>query len=198
MTTKIIGLGGSLRRESATTAAMQIALDSAMSYGVEVECIDMVNTPLPFFQGTYDLDDYDASERTVINHFLAKIDSADGIIFASPTYHNTISGVLKNALEILEIGRENLSSRIAGKAVGLITVQGGTSGTGNNTITTMLLATRAMGAWVVPTMVSIPSSWSAFTTDGQATNPANQKRLKYLGTEVARASEMLALHWRVS
>ncbi len=194
---KVIGIGGSLREGSATTLAMQNALDGALSYGAEVNCVELVHMQLPFFNGTYDLDLYNPSEKTAILSFFEQVETAQGVILASPTYHNTVSGILKNALEILEIGHENLPSRLANKAVGLVTVQGGTSGTGNNTITTMLLAARSMGAWVVPTMVSIPGSRTAFTPDGIPSNPSIQRRLHHLGHEVAQAGEMLTNHWKV-
>lgn len=198
MTVKVIGLGGSMRVGSATALAMQGALGGAYAYGAEVDCLELANLELPFFNGTYELDGYSVREQRNILRFFEQIESAQGFILASPTYHNTISGALKNALEILEIGREGLPSRLAGKAVGLVTVQGGTSGTGNNTITTMLLATRAMGAWVVPTMVSVPGSRTAFDKEGQPVQSAIQQRLHHLGHQVAQASEMLAAHWVVN
>ena len=78
-----------------------------------------------------------------------------------------------------------------------MSVQGSTSGTGKNALTMMLLAARAMRAWVAPTMVSIPGSREAFDEDGQAHDPTINRRLHILGAEVARASAMFAAHWSV-
>jgi FMN reductase len=197
MTTTILGLGGSLRPNSTATLAMHVALAGAQETGAQITLIDLAMLRLPLFDGTYELDGYRPDEIEAITTLLTMAEEAQGLILVSPTYHNTISGALKNALDLLEIDREHGRSRLAGKAVGLVSVQGGTSGTGNNTITTMLLATRAMGAWVVPTMVSIPGSREAFDETGQPKNPAIKKRLLSLGTEVARASVMLANHWVV-
>lgn len=192
MPTTILGLGGSLRPGSTTTLALHIALDGAAASGAAIHHLNLADVPLPMFNGTYSLDGYSPSERQTIEQLFDAIANAQGIILASPTYHNAISGAMKNALDLLEIGTEDLPPRMAGKVAGLVTVQGGTSGTGNNTLTTMLLAARAMHAWVAPTMVSVPGSRSAFNTDGQIIDTAIDARLRALGAQVASASAVFA------
>lgn len=193
--TRIVGIGGSLRAGSTTLQALNIALCGAQAAGGDIQLIDLAELKLPLFNGTYSLDDYTWDEQRALITLLDAVDEAQGIILASPTYHGTISSTLKLVLELLAIGRENQESRFAGKAIGLVTVQGGTSGTGNNTLTTMLLASRSMGGWVVPTVVSIPGSRSAFDNKGIPHNQAIHERLKTLGAEVTRAGAMLAQHW---
>lgn len=194
MRTKILGLGGSLREGSTTTQALRLALAGAESAGAQTRLIDLAAFPLPVFHGTYTLDAYTASERESVIQLLDAVAGAQGIILASPTYHNTISSALKNALELLEVYNEDGPGRFTGKVVGLVTVQGGTSGTGNNTLTTMLLAARAMHAWVTPTMVSVPGSRSAFA-DGLALDASIKQRLQALGTEVASLSTIFGEHY---
>ena len=184
MQTKVLGLGGSRREGSTTTQALRLALAGAEASGAQTELIDLAALPLPVFDGTYTLDGYTDSEREAVIKLLDAVASAQGIILASPTYHNTISSALKNALELLEVYNEDGPGRFTGKVVDLVTVQGGTSGTGNNTLTTMLLAARAMHAWVTPTMVSVPGSRSAFA-DGLPLNAGIEQRLRALGAEVA-------------
>ena len=194
MMIRILGLGGSLRSGSATTQALKIALAAAEAAGAHTDLIDLAVFRLPTFDGTYKLDGYTACERKAVLVLLETVANSQGIILASPTYHNTISGVVKNALEVLEVYNEDGPGRFAGKVVGLITVQGGTSGTGNNTLTTMLLAARAMQAWVAPTMVAVPGSRAAFK-EGLPLNPNIEERLHTLGTEVARVSAIFGAHW---
>jgi FMN reductase len=187
MNTKVLGLGGSMRKDSTTLQALHVALAGAEAAGAHTELIDLAAFRLPVFDGTYTLDGYTALEREAVIRLLDKVAGAQGLILASPTYHNTISSALKNALELLEVYNEDGPGRFAGKVVGLVTVQGGTSGTGNNTLTTMLLAARAMHAWVAPTMVSVPGSRSAFA-DGVPLDAGIEQRLRVLGSEVARVS----------
>lgn len=192
MSRTILGLGGSRRPGSATTLALRVALEGAEEAGAAITHLDLADLDLPMFDGTYSIEGYSPSEQKVIMHLLDAVDNAHGVILASPTYHNTISGAMKNALELMEIGKKDIPSRLAGKVVGLVTVQGGTSGTGNNTLTTMLLAARAMHGWVAPTMVAVLASRSAFDSKGQAVDVAIDARLRGLGAEVAQMSEVFA------
>jgi FMN reductase len=197
MTTIILGLGGSLRSGSVAALALRIALTGAEEAGATIRLLDLATLPLPIFDGTYSLDGYTPEGRQTILTLLNATQEAHGLILASPTYHNTISGALKNALDYMELLKDNNPPRLEGKVVGLLTVQGGVSGTGNNTITTMLLAARALRAWVAPTMVSIPDSRSMFNEEGQPYDPTVIRRLHALGAEVARASAMFASFWSV-
>lgn len=197
MTTTILGLGGSLRAGSTTTLALRIALAGAQETGVRTHLIELATLQLPLFDGSYTLEGYLPAAREAITTLLDAVCEAQGVILASPTYHNTISGSLKNALDMLELLQDNRPSGLKGKVVGITAVQGGTSGTGINTLTTMLLAARGMGAWVAPTMVSIPGSREAFDEVGLAHNPDLNQRLRGLGAEVAWASAMFAAQWRV-
>jgi FMN reductase len=195
MPTQILGLGGSLRAGSGTIMALNIALAGAEEQGARTRLMDLASLRLPLFNGSDGIDGYSSKEQAAITSLLDAVDEAQGVILGSPTYHNTISGSLKNALDFLEILREDGPSRFTGKIVGLTTVQGGASGTGNNTLTTMLLAARAMGAWVPPTMVSIPGGRDMFQEDSQHADSTTQLRLRTLGAEVARASEMFSAYW---
>ena len=192
----ILGLGGSLREGSTTERALQIALEGARAEGARVTLLTPAQVSLPLFDGTYGLERYAPAERQAILSLLEAVRQAHGLIFASPTYHNTLSGAVKNMLDFLELLRDDQPARLEGKVVGLITVQEGTSGTGNNTLTTMLLAARAMRAWVAPTMLSIPASRTAFDPDGQPISAVFIQRLQAIGAEVAKASAMFAAHWR--
>lgn len=55
------------------------------------------------------------------------LESATGVILASPEYHGSYSGVLKNALDLLS------SSHLKNKTVGLMAVAAGALG-GTNTL----------------------------------------------------------------
>jgi len=195
MTTKILGIGGSLREGSATERALRLALEGAHAAGAETELLTPASLPLPLFDGTYTLESYPADERHAILTLLDATRGAHGLIFASPTYHNIVSGAVKNMLDFLELLKDDQPPRLEGKVVGLVAVQGGTSGTGNNTLTTMLLAARAMRAWVAPTMISIPASRAAFDEEGQPMDASFAQRLSALGAEVAHASALFAAHW---
>jgi len=197
MAVTILGIGGSVRAGSTAMLALQIALEGAQEAGARTRQIDLAIFHLPLFDGTYSLVGYTPEERRAIIILLDATREAQGFILASPTYHNTISGSLKNALDFMELLKDDHPPRLEGKVVGLVSVQGGTSGTGNNALTTMLLAARAMRAWVAPSMVSVPGSREAFDEEGRARDHIINRRLQTLGVEVARAGAMFAAHWPV-
>jgi chromate reductase len=87
---KIIGLVGSLRQDSFNKALMQAAVEMCPA-GAEIEITD-INFPL-FNQ---DLEN-DLPESVKI--FKEKIKLADVILFATPEYNYSFSGVLKNAID---------------------------------------------------------------------------------------------------
>src|ERR1700753_3955223 len=125
MSTIILGLGGSLRLGSTTTLALQSALAGAQEAGAHTRLIDLATLRLPLFNGTYTLDGYTSAERKEIMTLLEAADEAQGFILASPTYHNTISRSLKNALDITETLHDDRPSRLAGSGGGSQTAGGG-------------------------------------------------------------------------
>lgn len=195
MAPTILGLGGSPRSGSTTAIALRIALDGASQAGARTSLINLATLRLPLFDGTYTLDGYTFAERKAVMTLLDAVYEAQGIILASPVYHNIISGSLKNALDFVELLYDTHASGLKGKVAGIIAAQGGDTGSGMNTLTTMLLAARAMGAWVAPTMVAFTESRQAFDEAGRTRNPDIDQRLRQLGSEVARASALFAEHW---
>ena len=107
MTTTILGLGGSLRPGSVTTLALRIALEGAETAGASTQLLELATLPLPLFNGTYTLEEYSPEGREAIQTLLNTTRKAHGFIFASPTYHNTISGALKNALDYMELLKDD-------------------------------------------------------------------------------------------
>src|SRR5712691_8061172 len=112
MTTTILGLGGSLRPCSVTTLALRIALAGAEEAGATTRLLDLATLSLPMFNGTYSLEGYTPEGRQTIQTLLDATRQAQGFIFASPTYHNIISGSMKNALDYMELLKDDRPPRL--------------------------------------------------------------------------------------
>src|SRR5262245_50006754 len=93
--TRVIGLVGSLRARSATAMAVQYALLGAEEEGARAQLLDLAVYNLPFLGREKE----EAYAKTV-ERFRAELRAADGIILGSPEIHGSISGVLKNALDL--------------------------------------------------------------------------------------------------
>lgn len=164
---KIVGLGGSLRPQSLSYRTLELALRKASNHNISTELIDLRKLHLPFCSGESLYSDYPDVE------VLRKtIQSANGVLLSTPEYHGTMSGVLKNALDLLE------EQHIAGKVVGLIAAVGGVHST--NALNAMRLVCRQLQCWVLPEQLVIPYSEESFNVQGELKDQELEKRLEKL------------------
>jgi FMN reductase len=112
---KLIGISGSLSRNSKTELTVRTALNSAESArsDIETELIAISEYNLVFCDGR-NPDSYEGDSRTVID----KISNADAIIVGSPIYRGTYTGALKNLFDLIP------NDALRGKAVGIIATGG--------------------------------------------------------------------------
>jgi chromate reductase, NAD(P)H dehydrogenase (quinone) len=91
--TRILGISGSLRRDSHNTNLLRAAAEAAGS-DVELELYDGLKEVPP-----YDEDDDVYPRRTSVARLNAAIAEADAVLFATPEYNASIPGQLKNAID---------------------------------------------------------------------------------------------------
>src|SRR5690242_3513662 len=92
MATKILGICGSLRKQSFNKMALHAA-QKLVPADTTLEAYDIAGLPL-FNQ------DEEQSPTPKVADFKAKIRAADAILFATPEYNYSIPGVLKNAIDV--------------------------------------------------------------------------------------------------
>jgi len=107
---KIIGLSGSLRRDSYNTRL--IAAAAELADAAEVVWYDYADVPL------YTEDREGADRPEAVTRLLDAIESADALLFATPEYNHSISGVLKNAIDWAS--RPAFESVLVGKPSGIV------------------------------------------------------------------------------
>jgi len=151
---KIVGIGGSLRPNSYSQLALNVAARRVEALGAEMEILDLRQMQLPFCNGEDDYPGYPDVER-----LRDTVKAADGLILSTPEYHGGVSGVLKNALDLM--GFEQFD----GKVTGLISVLGGQPN--SNALNELRLIMRWVHAWVIPEQVAIGQVWKAFGPDGK-------------------------------
>lgn len=111
----IVGVGGSLRAGSRTRPVLEQVLGLLGATGARTEMLDLASARLPLFSGY----NYSEPEQRALERFRSGIAASDALILASPEYHGTLGGGLKNALDLLPDGS------LRGRAVGLVAVAGG-------------------------------------------------------------------------
>ena len=151
---KIVGIGGSLRAGSYSQMALNVAAQRVAALGAEVEILDLRSLNLPFCTGENDYHEYPDVEK-----LQNTVKEADGLILATPEYHGSVSGVLKNALDLMSF------EHLDGKVVGSISVLGGQ--VNSNALNDLRVILRWVHAWVIPEQIAIGQAWKAFSPEGK-------------------------------
>ncbi|VVS97251.1 NADPH-dependent FMN reductase family protein [Sphingomonas sp. EC-HK361] len=183
----VVGIGGTIGGISSTERALRIALDGAAKEGFRTRLFggaDMARLPL-----------YDprATTRTADERaFVDAVREASAIIIASPGYHGSISGVVKNALDLLEeTARDERRAYLADMPVGLIATAYGWQATGS-TIAALRSIVHALRGWPTPFAAAINTQITKFDDDGGASDPAVVEQLRLIGRQVARFAPLAA------
>ncbi len=151
---KIVGIGGSLRANSYSQIALGMVVRRVEALGAEVEVLDLRQMNLPFCDGGDEYPDYPDVEK-----LQKAVKEADGLILATPEYHGSVSGVLKNALDLMSF------EQLDGKVAGVISVLGGQAN--SNALNDLRVIMRWVHAWVIPEQIAIPQAWKAFSSEGK-------------------------------
>jgi FMN reductase len=140
----IVGIGGTTRQDSGTERALVSALAHAQAAGCETRLFGGANLAL--------LPIYDPADQTgaVARQTLVEaVRNCDGLIIASPGYHGSISGMVKNALDGLEDLRCDKRPYLDGRAVGLIVTADGAQA-GGSTLAALRAIVHALRGWPTP------------------------------------------------
>ncbi len=116
---KIVGIAGSLRKDSFNKALLNAAKE-LVPEGVELEILDIGTFPL-FNQ------DMEQNMPADVVAFKEKIKTADAVLFSTPEYNYSIPGVLKNAIDWAS--RPYGQNSFNDKPVAIMGGSGGTVGT---------------------------------------------------------------------
>lgn len=161
---KFVGIAGSLRPNSYSQLALGLACDRLRALGAEVELLDLREMDLPLCHGGKEYPDHPDVER--LRH--AFLD-ADGFVLVTPEYHGSVSGVLKNALDLMSF------DQLDGKVAGMVSILGGQSN--SNALNHLRTILRWVHTWVVPEQVAIGQAWQAFDDQGKLTETKLSERL---------------------
>jgi FMN reductase len=179
MPVRVVGLGGSLRAESTSRAALQVALDGAAASGAVTQLIWVRDLDLPLYTAEHAI-------PAAAGQFAETVYGADAMIWSSPTYHGSVSGSLKNALDWLILLAERTPPYLSNKPIGLVSTAGGVQGL--QAVNTMDFIARSLRGWSVPLVMPVPQSWRSFDPEGRLIDEAVGAQLRAVGAEVARAA----------
>lgn len=160
MILKVLGVGSSMRSSSFSTETLRIALEKANQNGAETKLLNLYNNPLPFYHNV-------TNANTANIHLATELVAwADSFILATPDYHGSMSGSLKNFLD-------HFWSDFAGKTFGYICSSHEKGLTVMDHIRTTI---RQCYGWSLPYGISINSSQD-FNSNREITNTKLVTRL---------------------
>ena len=179
----IVGIGGTTSPGSSTEQALKIALRAAEAEGADVALFDgAALAALPH----YALGAADRSDEA--RRLVAAVRHAHGLVIASPGYHGSISGLVKNAIDYIEETAKDSRVYLDGLPVGLIVTAYGWQATGS-TLATMRSIVHALRGWPTPLGAAIRSTAGMFR-DSQCSDPGAAAQLDLVGKQVAEFARL--------
>lgn len=171
-TFNVLGVAGSIRQGSYSTRSLKIALEYAKKQGAEVRLLDLNTVVLPLY-------DPSAPASKEVELTTEAIAWADAVILASPDYHGSMSGALKNFLDYFY-------EEFAGKVFGYIVAS---HEKGLTVMEQMRTAVRQCYGWSMPYGVSINGPQD-FTGD-EIRNTRLSNRLRMMARDLVVYGRLL-------
>lgn len=174
----IIGIGGTTRAGSLTERVLRFALQVAEDGGATTEGFfgpELATLPM------YAPENPARTEAAV--RLAQQLRLADGIIVASPGYHGSVSGLIKNALDYVEDLRDDERAYFDGLAVGCIATGAGWQAI-VSTLQQLRTIAHALRGWPTPLGAAINSSVLVFGETDEVVDERAQFQLTTVAREV--------------
>lgn len=150
----IVALGGTARPQSSTARALEMTLALAQARGARTTLLTGAAIDFPNFEPG------STGGNADVDAFVATLRSADGIVIGSPGYHGTFSGMVKNALDHVELMSGDDRPYFHGLPVGLVATAAGWQAA-VTTLTGLRSITHALRGWPTPLGVAINTAEGA-------------------------------------
>lgn len=170
----IVGLSGSLRRESYNSRLLRTAA-SLFPHGVSFEIESIAGIPLY----NADVEEADGIPPAVAA-LKEKLAAADGLLIATPEYNNSMPGVMKNAVDWLSRPPRDIPRVFGGLPVAIMGATPGRGGTAlAQTAWLPVLRTLATQPWFGRSM-QVADAGKAFGEEGLTEDEARARLQKFI------------------
>lgn len=172
----LLCIAGSLRSPSYCLETCKAIKRMAETTEFDVEIVDPRELNLPMYVPDFELEDY-APHQAGIERLIEAYRKTDAMVWVSPTYHGTVSGVFKNMLDFAEFLSSDPQPYFQGKPVGLIAINDST------TFAAMRDCARELRAWLAPTHIELTKA--DFSNENSLASEKSHKRVTRLMAELA-------------
>lgn len=173
----IVGIGGTPRAGSVTERCLRLSLEHAQRLGCRTLLLGGPDLPTEI---------YDAGQATRSDKARALVQTlreADGLILATPSYHGSLSGLMKNALDYAEDLRQDTRVYLQDRAVGCIVCAEGAQALGS-TLVALRSVVHALRGWPTPFGAAIHTAVRPFDAQGQVTDEQVRRACETVADEV--------------
>lgn len=179
----IVGLGGTPRPLSSSERALAVSLEAARAEGAETVAFSGPDLVLPMYPPN-------SSERTLeAQHLVNALRRCQGVIVAAASYHGSISGLIKNALDYAEDLRTDKRVYFDGLAVGCIVCAGGWQAAGQ-TLAALRAIAHSLRGWPTPLGAMLNTSGKLFDESGNCLDLAARLQLETVGRQVTHFAKL--------
>lgn len=168
MAVRVLGVCGSMRAESYSGRAAAVALGAASAHGAETRLLDLREVKLPTYNPDEEITDHEGLRAAT-----EAVNRADAYVLASPDYHGSLSGVMKNFLDFYW-------EEFAGKLFGYVCAS---HEKGLTVMEQMRTSVRQCYGWSLPYGVSVYGE-KDFDSSGEVTNAQVARRLRMLARDL--------------
>ena len=174
MSVKILGVASSMRESSYSTRVLKLVLEKAEKSGAETKLLSLRELQLPMYQP-------EQNRSPELDKVTEYVKWADAFVLASPDYHGSMSGVMKNFLDFFW-------SEFAGKTFGYICAS---HEKGLTVMDQMRTAIRQCYGWSMPYGISINSDQD-FDSSGKITNENILSRIETVSRDLVVYGSLIA------
>ena len=179
----IVGIGGTTKPGSSTERALAVALQACAALGAHTRLFGgAALAALPMYSPE------DQTRAQSQRDFIQAVKEADGIILATPAYHAGMSGLMKNAVDLLEDLRADTRPYLHDRAVGCIVTAYGWQGAGT-TLTSVRTIVHALRGWPTPLGITINTAERVFDDGGACLDDRLQAQMSMLAAQVVGFAE---------
>jgi FMN reductase len=180
----VVGLGGTVRPGSSSEQALRITMARAEASGATSRVFAGAElAQLPMYSPEA------GDDGPVARELVDQLRRADGVVIASPGYHGSISGLVKNALDYTEDMRDDPLPYLADRSVGLVVTAYGWQAS-VTTLSALRAIVHALRGWVTPYGATVNSLQTRFA-DGICSEAKVVDQLHTVADEVVRFADLV-------
>jgi NAD(P)H-dependent FMN reductase len=161
---KVLGVAASMRQSSYSMMAVKMVLEEAEKRGAHTRLLALRDSGLPMYAPN--------ASSPELDRVTKEVEWADAFILASPDYHGSMSGVLKNFLDYFY-------EEFAGKLFGYVVAS---HEKGLTVMDQMRTAVRQCYGWSMPYGVSVNGVQDF--NQGRLTNERTEQRIKMMARDL--------------